>query len=105
MAEISRRQMLSVGSCGFGALAFSGLSNALIAAKANPTNFKVRAKRVIFLCMPGGPAHLDTFDYKPQTTRPSIRVLLSSLVNTGRAVCGFQSFFQNWQSMQINYVF
>ena len=51
MAEISRRQMLSVGSCGFGALAFSGLSNALIAAKANPTNFKVRAKRVIFLCM------------------------------------------------------
>ena len=69
MAEISRRQMLSVGSCGFGALAFSGLSNALIAAKANPTNFKVRAKRVIFLCMPGGPAHLDTFDYKPQTTK------------------------------------
>ena len=26
-----------------------------------------RAKRVIFLCMSGGPAHLDTFDYKPQT--------------------------------------
>ncbi|MEE3178292.1 MAG: DUF1501 domain-containing protein, partial [Verrucomicrobiota bacterium] len=26
-----------------------------------------RARRVIFLCMPGGPAHLDTFDYKPQT--------------------------------------
>jgi len=26
-----------------------------------------RAKRVIFLCMSGGPAQLDTFDYKPQT--------------------------------------
>lgn len=26
-----------------------------------------RAKRVVFLCMSGGPAHLDTFDYKPQT--------------------------------------
>ena len=25
-----------------------------------------RAKRVIFLCMSGGPAQLDTFDYKPQ---------------------------------------
>ena len=25
------------------------------------------AKRVIFLCMSGGPAQLDTFDYKPQT--------------------------------------
>lgn len=26
-----------------------------------------RAKRVIFLCMSGGPAQLDTFNYKPQT--------------------------------------
>lgn len=26
-----------------------------------------RAKRVIFLCMSGGPAQMDTFDYKPQT--------------------------------------
>jgi hypothetical protein len=25
------------------------------------------AKRVIFLCMSGGPAQMDTFDYKPQT--------------------------------------
>lgn len=26
----------------------------------------VRAKRVIFLCMAGGPSHLETFDYKPK---------------------------------------
>ncbi len=69
MAEFSRRQMLSAGSCGFGALAFSGLSNALMAAQNNSNDLKSRAKRVIFLCMPGGPAHLDTFDYKPQTTK------------------------------------
>ncbi len=69
MAEFSRRQMLSAGSCGFGALAFSGLSNALTAAQNNSNDLKARAKRVIFLCMPGGPAHLDTFDYKPQTTK------------------------------------
>ena len=25
-----------------------------------------KAKRVIFLCMAGGPSHLETFDYKPQ---------------------------------------
>jgi hypothetical protein len=68
MAEFSRRQMLSAGSCGFGALAFSCLSNALMAAQNNSNDLKARAKRVIFLCMPGGPAHLDTFDYKPQTT-------------------------------------
>ena len=25
-----------------------------------------RVKRVIFLCMAGGPSHLETFDYKPE---------------------------------------
>lgn len=61
--------MLSAGSCGFGALAFSGLSNALMATQKKSNDLKARAKRVIFLCMPGGPAHLDTFDYKPQITK------------------------------------
>ena len=28
-------------------------------------NFPVKAKRVIFLCMAGGPSHLETFDPKP----------------------------------------
>ncbi len=28
-------------------------------------HFEPRAKRVIFLCMRGGPSHVDTFDYKP----------------------------------------
>jgi hypothetical protein len=28
-----------------------------------------RAKRVIFLCMRGGPSHVDTFDYKPQLAK------------------------------------
>ncbi|MCH2363871.1 MAG: DUF1501 domain-containing protein, partial [Planctomycetes bacterium] len=27
---------------------------------------KAKAKRVIFLCMAGGPSHLETFDYKPK---------------------------------------
>ena len=29
-------------------------------------HFPARAKRVIFLCMDGGPSHVDTFDYKPK---------------------------------------
>src|SRR3954468_3240142 len=29
-------------------------------------HFAAKAKRVIFLCMRGGPSHVDTFDYKPQ---------------------------------------
>ena len=64
----SRRSMLQTASCGFGYLAFqslcAGMSNGL-AARVSPV--PARAKRVIFLCMSGGPANLDTFDYKPQT--------------------------------------
>ena len=29
-------------------------------------HFPAKAKRVIFLCMAGGPSHLETFDYKPK---------------------------------------
>jgi hypothetical protein len=67
----SRRQMLKTTSCGFGYLAFAGLSaQQSAAASASPMaakagHFPARAKRIIFLCMSGGPSHLDTFDYKP----------------------------------------
>jgi len=61
MRSISRRDLLRATSCGFGSLALNGLCGASVAT------IKPRAKRVIFLCMAGGPAHLDTFDYKPQT--------------------------------------
>jgi hypothetical protein len=68
---MSRRQMLKTASCGFGYLAFAGLSaQQTAAAVVNPLalkqpHFPARAKRIIFLCMQGGPTHLDTFDYKP----------------------------------------
>ena len=41
------------------------LAASSLAARQPP--LPARAKRVIFLCMSGGPAQLDTFDYKPQT--------------------------------------
>lgn len=57
-------------SCGFGWLAFSALA-ARAAAVDKPLapkqpHFPPRARRVIFLCMSGGPSHVDTFDYKPR---------------------------------------
>jgi hypothetical protein len=67
----SRRQMLKSASCGFGYLAFAGLAGRnAAAATVNPLapkapHFAPKAKRIIFLCMAGGPSHLDTFDYKP----------------------------------------
>ena len=70
MRFFSRREMLRTTSCGFGALALNALCGGSAPAaglSARRPPIKPRAKRVIFLCMPGGPAHLDTFDYKPQT--------------------------------------
>lgn len=71
----SRRQILKAMSSGFGYLAFSSLAT-LAAADEKRTaggpltpkdpHFEPKAKRVIFLCMRGGPSHLDTFDYKPE---------------------------------------
>lgn len=71
---ISRRQMLQSASAGFGYLAFAGLANAQQQAETNPLaprepHFPARAKRVIFLCMQGGPSHVDSFDYKPKLVR------------------------------------
>ena len=73
----SRRDILQATSCGFGYLALQALmgERALAAPNAaRPDNLAprtpplpARAKRVIFLCMSGGPAQMDTFDYKPQT--------------------------------------
>ncbi len=69
----TRRDLLKGLSCGFGYAALAGLASEA-AAESGRNNalaprtphFPARAKRVIFLCMRGGPSHVDTFDYKPQ---------------------------------------
>lgn len=66
----TRRMMLQSASCGFGFLALQSLCQQSLAAtppNGGDSTIKPRAKRVIFLCMSGGPAQMDTFDYKPQT--------------------------------------
>lgn len=75
--SFSRRTALQTAASGFGYLAFSALAawaEEKVAEKSRPLarkppHFPARAKRVVFLCMDGGPSHLDTFDYKPQLTR------------------------------------
>ncbi|QDV47770.1 hypothetical protein Enr13x_76820 [Stieleria neptunia] len=65
---ISRRTMLQTASCGFGFLSLQAvLQPSAGASTAETPPIRARAKRVIFLCMSGGPAQMDTFDYKPQT--------------------------------------
>jgi hypothetical protein len=66
----SRRRMLGTASCGFGSLALSALiarSKEFPGLSPKLPLIPARAKRVIFLCMSGGPAQMDTFDHKPQT--------------------------------------
>ncbi|MFP6766400.1 MAG: DUF1501 domain-containing protein [Planctomycetaceae bacterium] len=80
--EISRRLALKSCASGFGYLAFASLMHQTASTVAGadraghglasqPTHFPARAKRVIFLCMNGGPSHVDLFDYKPALNRQS----------------------------------
>ncbi|MGH7969087.1 MAG: DUF1501 domain-containing protein, partial [Limisphaerales bacterium] len=80
---INRRTFLSRSAYGLGGLALACLldpkliGGAAQAAEAagrwkgvvNPLNFPMRAKRVIHLCMAGGPSHLESFDHKPELKR------------------------------------
>jgi hypothetical protein len=75
----SRRDMLRTLSAGFGYLAFAGLASADSPPTASvllprSPHFPPRAKRVIFLCMRGGPSHVDTFDYKPRLIKDDGKV-------------------------------
>jgi hypothetical protein len=74
----SRRDALKASTAGFGMLALSGLCAEQAAADYNSPlspkapHFPPKAKRVIFLCMRGGPAQTDTFDYKPIKDAPVV---------------------------------
>ncbi|MFU8894731.1 MAG: DUF1501 domain-containing protein, partial [Luteolibacter sp.] len=70
----TRRKFLTSAFGSLGSLALGGMvGSRLLAANARPTaglaphflTHAPRAKRVIHLCMAGGPSHLESFDPKP----------------------------------------
>jgi hypothetical protein len=70
----NRRAFLGRTSLGLGSAALASLLPARLAgdepgALAGLPHFAAKAKRVIFLCMAGGPSHLELFDYKPMLNR------------------------------------
>ncbi len=80
--SINRRTFLSRSAYGLGGIALAWLLGPGTAAAAsgarktgrwhgvvNPPHFLPRARRVIHLCMAGGPSHLESFDYKPELSR------------------------------------
>ena len=70
----SRREMLRRAGAGFGSLALAALLADEAAGRSTPLaprtpHRPARARRVIFLFMPGGPSQVDTFDPKPRLNR------------------------------------
>lgn len=83
--ECNRRTFLGRSSLGLGALSLSSLLSGdsplagevvkkapapeppgLLPGVMGLPHYAPKAKRVIFLCMAGGPSHLETFDFKPK---------------------------------------
>lgn len=73
----SRRNWLQQLGCGFGGLALADLLHRQLNANTasdraanpfaeQPSHHAAKAKRVIFLYMPGGPSHVDLLDPKPR---------------------------------------
>ena len=81
--RINRRAFLSRAGVGLGSIALASLLRPDLAKAASeiaapagkwrgavyPTHIPIRAKRVIHLCMAGGPSHLESFDPKPELDR------------------------------------
>ena len=76
---INRRTFLGRAAYGLGGIALASLLDpkmfgSAAAAEAvkgwkgivDPPHFPVRAKRIIHLCMAGGPSHLESLDFKPE---------------------------------------
>src|SRR6478736_7579916 len=80
--QLARRTFLGRASLGLGSVALAGLlqpqlfgaatptaakgGKKLYRGAVNPLHYVQKAKRVIFLCMAGGPSHLELFDEKPK---------------------------------------
>ena len=69
--DIQRRSFLAqtgvgVGTCALGSLLHADACASAASVTRGLPHHPPRVKRVIFLCMAGGPSHLETFDYKPK---------------------------------------
>ena len=99
MDLVQRRTFLSAASLGVGSAALTSLLSAdLSASEKSATeigglpglpHFAAKAKRVIFLCMAGGPSHLETFDYKPKLAEMHDKPMPDSFT-TGQPIAQLQ---------------
>jgi hypothetical protein len=102
--RMTRRAFFGRAATGVGTIALGSLLNsaALLAADnpvrdqrqkwrgvVQPLHFVPKAKRVIFLCMAGGPSHLETFDDKPKLAELNGKPMPESFT-TGQQIAQLQ---------------
>ncbi|MCA9077794.1 MAG: DUF1501 domain-containing protein [Planctomycetaceae bacterium] len=66
-SQLARRTFLR--RTGVGSIALASLLKTACANDESQTHHPPRIKRVIHLCMAGGPSHLETLDYKPELAK------------------------------------
>ena len=98
--QLNRRSFLNGVSVGIGSLALTSLlgpqgltkeDSPLVSRGAvNPLHFAPRAKRVIHLCMAGGPSHLETLDYKPKLAEMNGKPMPKSITD-GQPIAQLQN--------------
>ena len=93
--EVKRRTFLRTSLSSIGALALGDLLGAEGSAKiASPSmspgmHHPAKVKRIIHLCMAGGPSHLETFDYKPELEKRHGQAMPDS-VTAGQQIAQLQ---------------
>jgi hypothetical protein len=68
---LKRRAFLTQSAYGLGGVALAGLMGEARADERwrgvlTKPHYPIKARRIIHLCMAGGPSHLETFDWKPE---------------------------------------
>jgi hypothetical protein len=102
-SHFTRRHWLKTTGAGFGWLAFCALAAQRAVAAGGPLaprhpHFAPRAKRILFLCMDGGPSHVDSFDYKPELARRAGQAIGMGKVPMGKLMAPVWEFKQRGQS-------
>jgi hypothetical protein len=113
--SVNRRAFLTQSAYGLGGMALTGLAQQAQAGVAGAMlrpHLPVKAKRVIFLCMAGGPSHLETFDWKPKlkeldgkpfpasfTQGQQLAQLQGAELTARGAFCGFKKWGQSGQEI------
>ena len=106
---LSRRELLRRTGAGFGSVAMAALlanapsdnSESIATEMSEPLarkqpHFAARAKRVIFLFMPGGPSQVDTFDHKPNLTQNNGKPSPKLYIGQQRNLLASPWKFQQW---------